>query len=56
METRFGRIDIRVTNSADPPSNLFKYTPPEAWRAALDQLPMSTIYFAKGSSAAYAEE
>src|SRR6266849_5613095 len=47
VETRFGRIDICVTNSGGPPSNLFKNTPPEAWRAALDQLLMSTIYFAK---------
>lgn len=46
-ENRFGRIDICVTNSGGPPSNLFKNTPPEAWRAALDQLLMSTIYFAK---------
>ena len=47
VEARFGRIDICVTNSGGPPSNLFKNTPPEAWRAALDQLLMSTIYFAK---------
>ncbi len=46
-ETRFGHIDICVTNSGGPPSNLFRNTPPEAWRAALDQLLMSTIYFAK---------
>jgi 3-oxoacyl-[acyl-carrier protein] reductase len=47
VETRFGRIDICVTNSGGPPSNLFKNTPPEAWRSAVDQLLMSTIYFAK---------
>jgi 3-oxoacyl-[acyl-carrier protein] reductase len=46
-ETRFGRIDICVTNSGGPPSNLFKNTPPEAWRVALDQLLMSTVFFAK---------
>jgi 3-oxoacyl-[acyl-carrier protein] reductase len=46
-ETRFGRIDICVTNCGGPPSNLFKNTPPEAWRSAIDQLLMSTIYFAK---------
>src|SRR6267143_20602 len=28
-EARFGRIDICVTNSGGPPSNLFKNTPPE---------------------------
>jgi len=47
VETRFGRVDICVTNSGGPPSNLFKNTPPEAWRSAVDQLLMSTIYFAK---------
>jgi 3-oxoacyl-[acyl-carrier protein] reductase len=47
VEMRFGRIDICVTNSGGPPSNLFKNTPPEAWRSAVDQLLMSTIYFAK---------
>jgi 3-oxoacyl-[acyl-carrier protein] reductase len=47
VDARFGRVDICVTNSGGPPSNLFKNTPPEAWRAALDQLLMSTIYFAK---------
>jgi len=47
VEARFGRVDICVTNSGGPPSNQFKNTPPEAWRAALDQLLMSTIYFAK---------
>jgi len=47
VETRFGRLDICVTNSGGPPSNLFKNTAQEVWRAALDQLLMSTIYFAK---------
>jgi len=47
VEARFGRIDICVTNSGGPPSNLFKNTPPEAWRTALDQLLMSTVFFAK---------
>ena len=47
VETRFARVDICVTNSGGPPSNLFKNTPQEAWRSALDQLLMSTIYFAK---------
>ncbi len=47
VETSFGRLDICVTNSGGPPSNLFRNTPPEAWRTALDQLLMSTIYFAK---------
>lgn len=47
VEARFGRVDICVTNSGGPPSKLFENTPPEAWRAALDQLLMSTIYFAR---------
>src|SRR5713226_9555883 len=46
-EARFGRIDICVTNSGGPPYNLIKNTPPEAWRAALDQLLMSTVCFAR---------
>ena len=44
VEARLDRIDICVTNSGDPPSNVFKSTPLEAWRAALDQLLMSTIF------------
>ena len=47
VEARFGRLDICVTNSGGPPSNSFKGTKAEDWRAALDQLLMSTIYFAK---------
>src|SRR6267378_1586027 len=43
VETRFGRLDICVTNSGGPPSNLFKNTQPEDWRAAIDQLLMSTV-------------
>jgi 3-oxoacyl-[acyl-carrier protein] reductase len=43
VETHFGCLDICVTNSGGPPSNLFKNTPPEAWRYALDQLLMSTF-------------
>ena len=47
VESRFGRIDICVTNSGGPPSNLFRNTQPEDWRAAIDQLLMSTIFFAR---------
>jgi len=46
VEAQFGRIDICVTNCGGTPSNSFKTTPPEVWRAAIDQLLMSTIYFA----------
>ena len=47
VETRFGRVDICVTNSGGPPSNVFKGTTQEDWRAALDQLLMSTVFFAQ---------
>lgn len=47
VEKRFGRIDICVTNSGGPPSNLFKNIQPEDWRAAIDQLLMSTVFFAR---------
>jgi 3-oxoacyl-[acyl-carrier protein] reductase len=47
VEARFGRIDICVTNSGGPPSNLFKNTQTEDWRAAIDQLLMSTVNFAR---------
>lgn len=44
---RFGRVDICVTNSGGPPSKLFVDTKPEDWRAAVDLLLMSTVFFAK---------
>jgi 3-oxoacyl-[acyl-carrier protein] reductase len=47
VEARFGHIDICVTNSGGPPSNPFKNTKPEDWRSAVDQLLMSTIFFAR---------
>jgi 3-oxoacyl-[acyl-carrier protein] reductase len=47
VEARYGRVDICVTNSGGPPSNLFKSTTPEVWRAAIDQLLMSTVFFAR---------
>lgn len=47
VENRFGRLDICVTNSGGPPSNSFKNTKPEDWRSAVEQLLMSTIFFAK---------
>jgi 3-oxoacyl-[acyl-carrier protein] reductase len=46
-QARFGRIDICVTNSGNPPSNVFKNTSPGAWPAALDKLLMSTMFFAE---------
>ena len=47
VEARFGRIDICVTNAGGPPSNSFENTKPEDWRSAVDQLLMSTVFFAK---------
>ncbi len=47
VEARFERVDICVTNSGGPPSNSFKNTKPEDWRSAVEQLLMSTIFFAR---------
>jgi 3-oxoacyl-[acyl-carrier protein] reductase len=47
VESEFGRIDICVTNSGGPPSHSFAETQPEEWRAAIDQLLMSTVAFAR---------
>jgi 3-oxoacyl-[acyl-carrier protein] reductase len=47
VEARFGGMDICVTNSGGPPSKSFRDTKPEEWRAAVDQLLMSTVFFAR---------
>jgi 3-oxoacyl-[acyl-carrier protein] reductase len=47
VEGHFGRIDICVTNSGGPPSKPFRDTQPDVWRAAVDQLLMSTVFFAR---------
>jgi 3-oxoacyl-[acyl-carrier protein] reductase len=47
VEKHYGRIDICVTNSGGPPSKLFADTKVEDWRSAVDQLLMSTVYFAR---------
>jgi 3-oxoacyl-[acyl-carrier protein] reductase len=47
VEREFGRADICVTNSGGPPSNSFAETRAEDWRAAVDQLLMSTVFFAR---------
>src|ERR1700731_283170 len=47
VKTRFKRIDICVTNSGGPPSKFFEDTGTEEWRAAIDQLLMSCVYFAR---------
>ena len=47
VEKRFGHIDICITNSGGPPSKLFKDTEVSDWKSAVDQLLMSTVFFAK---------
>src|SRR6202051_2231199 len=47
VETRFKRIDICVTNSGGPPSKFFEDTRNEEWQAAIDQLLMSCVFFAR---------
>src|SRR5882757_87659 len=47
VEREFGRVDICVTNSGGPPSNSFADTKVADWRAAIDQLLMSTVSFAR---------
>jgi 3-oxoacyl-[acyl-carrier protein] reductase len=47
VEERFGRLDICITNSGGPPSRLFADTKAEDWRAAVELLLMSAVFFAK---------
>jgi 3-oxoacyl-[acyl-carrier protein] reductase len=47
VETRFGRVDICVTNTGGPPSKLFAATTNEDWRVWTEQLLMSPVYFAR---------
>jgi 3-oxoacyl-[acyl-carrier protein] reductase len=46
-QARFGRVDICITNTGGPPSKLFESTTEQDWRTWIDQLLMSTVYFAK---------
>jgi 3-oxoacyl-[acyl-carrier protein] reductase len=45
--SRFGRVDICVTNAGGPPAKKFAATSTEDWRAAVDLNFMSTLYFAQ---------
>jgi 3-oxoacyl-[acyl-carrier protein] reductase len=47
VETKFGRVDICVTNTGGPPSKLFAATTNEDWRVWTEQLLMSPVYFAR---------
>jgi len=41
--SRFGRIDILVTNSGGPPSGAFESISPEMWKSAVDQTLLSVV-------------
>lgn len=47
VEAKHGRVDICVTNSGGPPAKKFLDISMDEWRAAVDQLLMSTVYFAR---------
>jgi len=45
--TKFGRIDICVTNAGGPPAKRFEDTSVEDWRSAVDLNFISTLHFAR---------
>jgi 3-oxoacyl-[acyl-carrier protein] reductase len=47
VETKFGRVDICVTNAGGPPAKVFIDVTIEQWRAAVDMTLLSTVYFAR---------
>lgn len=47
VEKRFGRVDICVTNTGGPPAKKFLELSTEDWRAAVDQMLLSAVYFAR---------
>jgi 3-oxoacyl-[acyl-carrier protein] reductase len=47
VESRFGRVDICVTNAGGPPSKKFLDISVEEWRTAVDLTLMSAVYFAR---------
>ena len=49
VESRFGRVDICVTNSGGPPSKLFHDASADDWRNAFELLLMGTVNFARES-------
>ena len=44
---RYGRVDICITNSGGPPAKPFLDTSLDDWRAAVAQLLLSTVHFAR---------
>ena len=47
VERRFGRVDICVTNTGGPPAKKFADLSVDDWRAAVDQILLSAVYFAR---------
>ncbi len=47
VERRHGRVDICVTNTGGPPAKKFAELSVDEWRAAVDQMLMSAVYFAR---------
>src|SRR5215470_18067180 len=45
--SKFGRIDICVTNAGGPPAKRFEDTSVEDWRSAVDLNFISTLHFAR---------
>jgi 3-oxoacyl-[acyl-carrier protein] reductase len=47
VESKFGRVDICVSNAGGPPAKKFLEITLEEWRAAVNLTLMSTVYFAR---------
>jgi 3-oxoacyl-[acyl-carrier protein] reductase len=47
VEKKYGRVDICVTNTGGPPAKKFLDISIEEWRAAVDLMLMSCVYFAR---------
>jgi 3-oxoacyl-[acyl-carrier protein] reductase len=47
VEKKFGRIDICVTNTGGPPSKKFMEITLDEWRAAVNLVLLSSVYFAR---------
>lgn len=47
VELKFGRVDICVTNSGGPPAKTFLEITQDDWRAAVDSLLMSVVWWAR---------
>ncbi len=47
VERHFGRVDICVTNTGGPPAKRFLDLSTHDWRAAVDQMLLSAVFFAR---------